>query len=223
MRIRSGLTVAAKLILLLSLCMMLYSAFQILRAPAESRRALHIWDQKREEASLHRLSEEEIPLPEGMASRPEEMAEPAGAPPVYQEGEVIGELYFPRLDQRMAILEGTGRAELRQGAGHDAASAAPGTPGNSVLAGHRDTVFRSLGKLAAGDILELETADGVFTYEITGSRIVDKETRGAIKPTREPVLTLITCYPFAYTGPAPDRYLLSAKLVSSRKPQTGHL
>lgn len=223
MRIRSGLSVAAKLILLLSLCVMLYSAFQILRAPADAQQALHIWDKKREEARLPRLSEEEIPLPEGMTSRSEEMTEPAGALPAYKEGEVIGELFLPKLDQRMAILEGTGRAELRQGAGHDAASAAPGNPGNSVLAGHRDTVFRSLGKLAAGDILELETADGVFTYEVTGSRIVDKETRGAIKPAREPVLTLITCYPFAYTGPAPDRYLLSAKLVSSRKPQPGPL
>lgn len=223
MRIRSGLSVAAKLILLLSLCVMLYSAFQILRAPAEAQQALHSWDKKREEARLPRLSEEEIPLPEGMTSRSEEMTEPAGALPAYKEGEVIGELFLPKLDQRMAILEGTGRAELRQGAGHDAASAAPGNPGNSVLAGHRDTVFRSLGKLAAGDILELETAEGVFTYEVTGSRIVDKETRGAIKPAREPVLTLITCYPFAYTGPAPDRYLLSAKLVSSRKPQPGPL
>lgn len=223
MRIRSGLSVAAKLILLLSLCVMLYSAFQILRAPADAQQALHIWDKKREEARLPRLSEEEIPLPEGMTSRSEKMTEPAGALPAYKEGEVIGELFLPKLDQRMAILEGTGRAELRQGAGHDAASAAPGNPGNSVLAGHRDTVFRSLGKLAAGDILELETADGVFTYEVTGSRIVDKETRGAIKPAREPVLTLITCYPFAYTGPAPDRYLLSAKLVSSRKSQPGPL
>ncbi|WP_340026337.1 sortase [Paenibacillus sp. FSL K6-1096] len=220
MRIRSGLSLAAKLILLLSLCVMLYSAFQIVRAPAEARQALHIWDKKREEARLSQVSEEEIPLPEGMMSRPAEMTDLAEARPAsYKEGEVIGELYFPKLDQRMAILEGTGRAELRQGAGHDAASAAPGSSGNSVLAGHRDTVFRSLGKLEPGDTLTLETADGVFTYEVTGSRIVDKEIRGAIKPGSEPVLTLITCYPFAYTGPAPDRYLLSAKLVSREKPR----
>lgn len=214
MRIRSGLSVAAKVILLLSVCVMLYSAFQILRAPAEARQALHIWDKKREEARLPQVPAEEIPLTEGMVSRPAEPAELSGARPAYQEGEVIGELYFPKLGQRIAILEGTGRAELRQGAGHDAASAAPGSSGNSVLAGHRDTVFRSLGKLETGDTLELETADGTFIYEVTGSSIVDKETRGAIRPSREPVLTLITCYPFSYTGPAPDRYLLLAKLIS---------
>lgn len=222
MRIRSGLSVAAKLILLLSLCVMLYSGVQILRAPAEARQALQIWDKKREEARLPQISGEEIPLPDGMVSRTR-TAEPERARPAYREGEVIGQLHLPRLEQRIAILEGTGRAELRQGAGHDAASAAPGASGNSVLAGHRDTVFRSLGKLETGDTLELETADGVFIYEVTGSRIVDKEARGAIKPSREPVLTLITCYPFSYTGPAPERYLLSAKLISSRKPEPDHL
>lgn len=129
---------------------------------------------------------------------------------------MIGEIYFPRLDKRVAILEGTGRHALKKGAGHDEGSAAIGSSGNSVLAGHRDTVFRGLGELEKSDVIELETADGKFTYEITGSRIVDGEARGAIKPSKEPVLTLITCYPFSYVGSAPDRYLLSAKLIASQ-------
>ncbi|QUL54730.1 class D sortase [Paenibacillus tritici] len=213
MKIRFGLSVAVKLIFLLSLCVILYSAFQILRAPAEAREALKIWDKKREEAPPPRASIEETPLPEGMISTPEVSAQ---ATPVYTKGEVIGEIYFPRLDRRVAILEGTGQAELKQGAGHDEASAAPGASGNSVLAGHRDTVFRRLGELAIEDIIEVETADGTFTYEVTGSRIVDGDTRGAIKPSGEPLLTLITCYPFSYVGSAPDRYLLSARLISSQ-------
>ncbi|WP_405105146.1 sortase [Paenibacillus sp. FSL K6-1217] len=215
MKMRSGITIAVKLIFLLSLCVMVYSTFQILKAPAEAREALRIWDKKREEARLPVNSEEEIPLPEGMVSSP---AAPAGDKPAYITGEVIGEIYFPKLDKRVAILEGTGRAELKRGAGHDEASAAPGASGNSVLAGHRDTVFRSLGELETGDRLELATADGTFTYEVTGSRIVDGETRGAVKPSTDPVLTLITCYPFSYVGSAPDRYLLSAKLVTSQPP-----
>lgn len=70
--------------------------------------------------------------------------------------------------------------------------------------------------MEVSDIIELETADGKFTYEITGSTIVDGEARGAIKPSEEPVLTLITCYPFSYVGSAPDRYLLSAKLIANQ-------
>lgn len=65
----------------------------------------------------------------------------------------------------------------------------------------------------AGDLIELESTDGTFTYEVTGSTIVDGDERGAIKPSDKAILTLITCYPFSYVGSAPDRYLLSAKLV----------
>jgi sortase A len=212
---RSGISMAVKLIFILSLCVMLYSAVQIFKAPAEAREALQTWEKKREEASLPKPAGEETPLPDGMISNP---AEPAVANPAYTEGEVIGEIYFPKLDKRVAILEGSGRAALKRGAGHDAGSAAIGSSGNSVLAGHRDTVFRGLGDLEKSDVIELETADGKFTYEVTGSKIVDGETRGAIKPSEEPVLTLITCYPFSYVGSAPDRYLLSAKLIASEPP-----
>lgn len=213
MKKHSGISLAVKLIFILSLCVMLYSAVQIFKAPAEAREALQTWEKKREEAQLPVATEEETPLPDGMIST---RAEQDGANPAYTEGEVIGEIYFPKLDKRVAILEGTGRTALKKGAGHDEGSAAIGSTGNSVLAGHRDTVFRSLGDLQVSDIIELETADGKFTYEITGSRIVDAEARGAIKPSEEAVLTLITCYPFSYVGSAPDRYLLSARLIASK-------
>ncbi|MNI47712.1 Sortase family protein [compost metagenome] len=82
-----------------------------------------------------------------------------------------------------------------------------------MLAGHRDTVFRGLGKLREHDLIEVETADGRFIYEVTGGTIVDGDERGAIQPSSTPILTLITCYPFSYVGPAPERYLLTAVLL----------
>ncbi|MNW05069.1 Sortase family protein [compost metagenome] len=82
-----------------------------------------------------------------------------------------------------------------------------------MLAGHRDTVFRGLGSLKEQDLVEVETVDGKFVYEVTGSTIVDGEERGAIKESDTPILTLITCYPFSYVGSAPERYLLSASLI----------
>ncbi|MNW64503.1 Sortase family protein [compost metagenome] len=102
---------------------------------------------------------------------------------------------------------------MKKGAGHYTGSAAVGANGNSVLAGHRDTVFRGLGSLKEQDLIEVETVDGKFVYEVTGSTIVDGEERGAIKQSSTPVLTLITCYPFSYVGSAPERYLLSASLI----------
>lgn len=126
---------------------------------------------------------------------------------------MIGEIRFPTLNKKVAVLEGTESPELKKGAGHYIGSAAIGAAGNSVLAGHRDTVFRNLGELVAGDLIELESTDGTFIYEVTGSKIVDGNERGAIKSSDKAILTLITCYPFSYVGSAPDRYLLSAKLV----------
>lgn len=211
MKKHSGVLIAVKLIFLLSLCLLLYSAFQILKAPAEVRQALQTWEKKREEAVRPAGPEEEIPLPPGMVdSAPDTGTRPR---PLYTEGEIIGEIYLPRLKKRVAILEGTGRPQLQQGAGHYIGSAAIGASGNSVLAGHRDTVFRGLGQLKARDRIEVETEEGRFIYEITGSTIVDGDARGAIPESPDPVLMLITCYPFGFVGSAPDRYLLSAKLL----------
>ncbi|MNB87516.1 Sortase family protein [compost metagenome] len=209
-----GILIAAiRLILILSLSVLLYSAFQIFKAPAEARQALQDWDKKREEAQVPSVQvEKEIPLPPGMVTLP---VQTKNAQAVYADGEIIGEIYFPALDRRVAILEGTQRAQLKKGAGHYSGSAAIGTDGNSVLAGHRDTVFRGLGTLAEHDLIEVETLDGTFIYEVTGSTIVDGEERGAIQPSSTPVLTLITCYPFSYAGTAPERYLLSAVLIKS--------
>lgn len=210
MRKRNGVLLAVKLIFILSLVVLIYSIVQVVKAPIEAKQALNDWAKKREEAIARPLPNEENPLPKGMVSSAKE--QPTSSPS-YKEGEVIGEIRFPTLNKKVAILEGTESPELKKGAGHYIGSAAIGAVGNNVLAGHRDTVFRNLGELVAGDLIELESMDGTFTYEVTGSTIVDGNERGAIKPSDKAILTLITCYPFSYVGSAPDRYLLSAKLV----------
>ncbi len=211
MKKRTGILITVKLIFMLSLVVLLYSVVQVIKAPIEARQALNDWEKKREEASISTTSREETPLPEGMVSPPKE--DPS-AIPLYTKGEVIGEINFPTLNKKVAVLEGTESPQLKKGAGHYKGSAAIGASGNSVLAGHRDTVFRNLGELVVGDLIELESIDGKFVYEVTGSSIVDGEERGAIKQSDEAILTLITCYPFSYVGSAPDRYLLSAKLIT---------
>lgn len=211
MKKRTGILIAVKLIFMLSLVVLIYSVIQVVKAPIEARQALTDWEKKREEAILHTPPREETPLPEGMVSPPKENTNTKQS---YTNGEVIGEINFPTLNKKVAVLEGTESPQLKKGAGHYEGSAAIGTLGNSVLAGHRDTVFRNLGELVAGDLIELESTSGKFVYEVTGSSIVDGEERGAIKQSDEAILTLITCYPFSYVGSAPDRYLLSAKLIS---------
>ena len=130
------------------------------------------------------------------------------------EGDVIGSLSIPALELELPIIQGTGTEDLKKGVGHFIQSVLPGEGDNCVLSGHRDTVFAKLGKLKIGDQLTVKTSAGTFTYEVSGTRIVNKDDKTVIVPTDHAVLTLTTCYPFSYVGPAPDRYIITADLVT---------
>jgi sortase A len=130
-----------------------------------------------------------------------------------QRGEVIGTLWIPRLKRSIPIIEGTGAQELRMGVGHYQGSVLPGVSDNSVLAGHRDSVFRNLGELKLGDLMTVRTQYGTFVYEVQKTRIVKADDRTVIVPTKGAVLTLSTCYPFRFIGNAPKRYIVQAGLV----------
>lgn len=128
-------------------------------------------------------------------------------------GENIGELYIPKLDAVLPIIHGTNEDELEKGVGHFAGSVLPGENDNSVLAGHRDTVFRKLGEVGLNDELIVQTSAGTFTYKVREVRIVDSDDRTVIVSMPEATLTVSTCYPFRFIGPAPQRYVLVADLV----------
>ncbi|WP_144697786.1 class D sortase [Fictibacillus phosphorivorans] len=132
-------------------------------------------------------------------------------------GEQMGELRIPKLDAVLPIYHGTNEDELEKGVGHFADSVLPGEKDNSVLSGHRDTVFRKLGEVGKGDLLVVETTAGTFTYKVRKVRIVDKDDRSVIVSVPRATLTVSTCYPFTFVGAAPDRYVLVAYLIKSDK------
>ncbi|MEK5494654.1 class D sortase [Paenibacillus sp. FSL R7-0297] len=137
------------------------------------------------------------------------------------EGDVIGKLIIPALQQILPIIHGTDEDELEEGIGHFSESVLPGENNNSVLSGHRDTVFAKLGELEIGNELVVDTSAGSFTYKISAIRIVDKDDKTIIVPTDHAVLTVSTCYPFHFIGAAPDRYILIADLIAEvRSPTT---
>ena len=136
--------------------------------------------------------------------------------PVYPvEGDNIGSLTIPTLNRKLNILQGTAEKELKKGVGHFIQSVLPGEKDNCVISGHRETAFRQLNKLKIGDSLILQTSAGTFTYEVSSTRIVNKDDKTVIVPTEYAALTMTTCYPFNYIGDAPDRYIVSATLVKS--------
>jgi sortase A len=135
---------------------------------------------------------------------------------VVPPGETFARLSIPRLQQVLYVVEGTEHADLRRGPGHLEGSALPGSTGNCVIAGHRDTHFRALKDIHKGDDIELETAAGKFTYRVSDITIVSPNNTESLQPSQQAVLNLITCYPFYYVGSAPKRFIVHAEMVTSR-------
>lgn len=129
-----------------------------------------------------------------------------------QEGEVIGMLLIPSLNADLPIIEGTNPDELQKGVGHYSSSSFPDQNNQILLSGHRDTVFRDLGKVKKDEELIIKLPFGKYTYEIFDFQIVDANDQSVIGSTYpEEILVLTTCYPFSYVGNAPDRYIIYAK------------
>lgn len=137
---------------------------------------------------------------------------------VPEKGERFADLMIPKLDLRLPIVEGTGEKELKKGIGHYTDSVFPGEPDNAVLAGHRESRFRDIGRLKKGDRIIVETRDeGTFVFSVKKTWVTDKDDRSVIVSRDESVLTLITCYPFHYVGAAPERYIVQAELKEIRE------
>jgi sortase A len=66
-----------------------------------------------------------------------------------------------------------------------------------------------------GDRLQLRTAAGLKHYVVDDIRIVDPLDVEVLDPTDDPIVTLVTCYPFYYVGSAPQRYIVRARLEQS--------
>lgn len=130
---------------------------------------------------------------------------------------VIGDIQIARIGLSAMVIEGDSRATLRRGVGHLADTALPGEAGNVVLAGHRDTFFRPLDRVRIGDVITLRTQGGDFQYQVDSTSVVPLSRVEVLQPTAERTLTLITCYPFAFVGPAPDRFIVRARETAASR------
>ena len=147
-----------------------------------------------------------------MAQRPEPPTQVIRTP----RGETLARLSIQRLDSRWAVVEGADKTELQRAPGHLIDSALPGASGNCVIAGHRDTQFRVLRNVEIGEDISVEAGGRTYIYRVTDRRVVAPTDTRSLDPTPTPTLTLVTCYPFYYIGPAPKRFVIRAELVSSR-------
>jgi sortase A len=128
-------------------------------------------------------------------------------------GSVIGRIEIPRLKFSAVIREGDDEHTLRLAVGHIPGTAVPGERGNAALAGHRDTFFRKLRRIKHDDEIRITTARGIQSYRVSMTRVVQPHDVWVLNATADPVLTLVTCYPFSYIGAAPDRFIVQARLT----------
>lgn len=126
-------------------------------------------------------------------------------------GKPIGMLEIPRLGLSSIVVEGDDATALLVGVGHLADTPLPWHDGNSVFAAHRDTFFRPLAGIHRNDVIRFSTADAEFEYVVKQTMVVEPTAVEVLDPTDTATLTLITCYPFDYIGPAPNRFVVRAE------------
>jgi sortase A len=140
-------------------------------------------------------------------------ARPISEPHILVKGDVIGEIQVPRLGLNAMVIQGESPAILRQAVGHLSKSALPGEWGNVALAGHRDTFFRPLRDIRVGDEIRFKTRDRSFEYRVESIKIVAPTDIRVLESSTGHDLTLLTCFPFHYVGPAPKRLVVRAHEV----------
>jgi sortase A len=126
---------------------------------------------------------------------------------------LIGRMGIPRLGVSALLTEGTTNKILRRAVGHIAGTSLPGQGGNVGIAGHRDGFFRPLRNIQTGDTITITTPGTRYVYRVVSIRIVKPDDVAVLASDSTETLTLVTCYPFYFVGPAPDRFIVKAQRV----------
>jgi LPXTG-site transpeptidase (sortase) family protein len=120
-----------------------------------------------------------------------------------------------------SVQEADVQKALEDGVVHYGTTAVPGAAGNVAMFGHSSNdwwepgnykfVFVLLDKLSPGDQIFLDYQSVRYTYEVTGSKVVEPTAVDVLNPTATPTLTLITCSP---PGTSLKRLVVTAKQTS---------
>jgi len=128
--------------------------------------------------------------------------------------DILGRIEIPRLRISAMVADGTSPQVLDVAVGHIPGTGVPGQVGNTALAAHRDTFFRGLGAIRAGDLVHFTEPGKRYPYSVTSTSIVDPRDIWVLASGPNEELTLITCYPFHFIGAAPQRFVVHARLLA---------
>jgi LPXTG-site transpeptidase (sortase) family protein len=132
---------------------------------------------------------------------------------------VMAIVEIPRLSLSSPVVSGDDSDVLDVAIGHLPDTPKPWEPGNSALSAHRDGLFRSLRRVRVGDTVRVRSQHGDFVYTVRETKIVEPDDLSVLAPTDTQTLTLITCYPFNFIGPAPKRFIVHAERLPAEEHQ----
>ena len=158
-----------------------------------------------------RFNEAEVPehlrpLVETMANLPVPTSSPQQAVRVQ----------IPAIDVDAPVVQGDGWEQLKKGVAQHLGTPNPGQNGNIVLSAHNDVfgeIFRHLDRLQEGDEVILYTNQRAFVYVVKQTQIVEPTQVEVMAGTQEPVVTLISCYPYLVDN---QRIVVTAELKEER-------
>jgi LPXTG-site transpeptidase (sortase) family protein len=125
-------------------------------------------------------------------------------------------ILIPDIHLDVVVVPGITPDKLRQGPGHDPASALPGEKGNCVIAAHRNAYgwwFYRLDRIEVDSVVQLQTPHELLTYRVALNRVVDEDDLSLLQPADSAQLTLYTC-----TLPKSDQRIVVVADLVARQP-----
>ncbi|MCY6369575.1 class D sortase [Clostridium ganghwense] len=200
------------LIFILSLIIIGISIYKITHSSNEIKKSIEIWEHKeitkkssklinfKDSSDTNNLVTDKKLLPVQYKTEP-------------TKSEVIGKLTITSTKEILPIIYGTSDSDLEKGVGLYTSTSLPGENGNCLLFGHRDGAFKGLKNIKLDDKIFIETSVGKLVYKVIDTKITLPNDPEILKSYDEPMLTLVTCYPFNYIGSAPKRFIVTAELI----------
>jgi len=187
-------------IFIISIAIVIYASYSVIYSKNQAKKNIEVWENIKK--NNQSLKEDEEVIEKGNESENGKDQEQLNIPEdTLIMGKVTGLLTIEKSKKKVPIVEGTSDEDLKGGAGHYKDSFFPG-----------DGVFLDLKEFKLDDIITIETIKGTFSYKVISTKIVEPKEEEIIKEYDEPILTLVTCYPFNFIGNAPKRFVVTAKL-----------
>ncbi|MGG7079428.1 class D sortase [Clostridium sardiniense] len=127
--------------------------------------------------------------------------------------DIIGKLVVTKTGEQIPILMGATEENLRGGATLYDNGIYPGDKGTAIILGHRETTFGFLENIKDSDIVEVQSLNHTYKFKVKKTYITNPEDESILAQEEGPSMTLVTCYPFRYVGPAPDRFIVKLDLI----------